>query len=145
VTLTTFDCNSGQIFDADVLLNGANFHFTLDPSTTGNTAADVQNTVTHEAGHFIGFDHNPDPESTMYADAPLGETKKRDLTADDIQGMCNVYPGDGKGNPAPNSPAALANGCGCSAGSGAGGFAILLAVAALLWLRRRALTARSFS
>lgn len=129
VTLTTFDCNTGQIFDADILLNGAQFRF----STGGQVGrADVQNTVTHEIGHFLGFDHSPDPESTMYADAPLGETKKRDLSADDVQGLCDVYrvgnePRDG----------------GCSAGPGSassgatGALAAAVGLAALLVVRRR--------
>ncbi|HKA86195.1 MAG TPA: matrixin family metalloprotease [Haliangiales bacterium] len=140
VTLNTFDCNSGEIFDADILLNGQNFLFTIAP--TGPTAADVQNTVTHEVGHLLGFDHAPDPESTMYADAPLGETKKRDLTADDAQGMCDVYglghepadagPPDAAG-PDAGSPRADDGGC-AVAGQGAGGRGLLLV---LLWAAAR--------
>jgi hypothetical protein len=88
---------------ADITLNGQGFAFTTAP--TGATAADVQNTVTHEVGHLLGFDHSPDPESTMFADAPLGETKKRDLTADDAQGLCDVYPlGHEPGRPTRAAP-----------------------------------------
>jgi hypothetical protein len=124
VTLTTFDCNTGQIFDADITLNGENFTF----ATTGAPLrTDVQNTVTHEAGHFIGFDHNPDPESTMHNTAPVGETRKRDLTEDDIRGVCDVYP-VGK---EPKMG-------GCAAAGGGAGLAAALAVAALLALCRRA-------
>jgi hypothetical protein len=90
VTLTTFDCNTGEIFDADIVLNGVNFSFTTSPMV-GVPRADVENTVTHEAGHLLGFDHDPNPESTMYADAPLGETRKRTLSEDDVTGLCHVY------------------------------------------------------
>ena len=91
VTLTTYDCNSGEIFDADITLNGQNFSF----SATGQAGrADLQNTVTHEVGHFIGFDHDLERASTMYADAPLGETSKRSLEPTDIEGACVVYAPD---------------------------------------------------
>jgi hypothetical protein len=90
VTLTTYDCNTGEIFDADITLNGQFFQFTTEPRV-GLMRADIANTVTHEVGHFIGFDHDPNVESTMYADAPLGETKKRSLDATDIDGSRLVY------------------------------------------------------
>jgi hypothetical protein len=72
-------------------VNGAAGTFSTEDVPEGGTV-DVQNTVTHEAGHLIGFAHSPDPESTMFATAMLNETTKRDLTADDIQGMCDVFP-----------------------------------------------------
>jgi matrixin len=90
ITVLTFDCSNGQILDADITLNGQNHTFTINPAVDVSRD-DVQNTVTHEVGHVLGFDHNPDPESTLYAGALPGETKKRDLTADDIQGACDVY------------------------------------------------------
>lgn len=128
VTLTTYDCNSGQIFDADITLNGQSFNFTTQPRG-GLSAADVQNTVTHEVGHVIGFDHDADPESTMYADAPLGEIKKRSLTQADIDGVCLVYP-LGK-EPKPGGCAAAGEGA-----SGGGGVPVGLALLALAWARR---------
>ena len=120
VTLLTFDCNSGQILDGDITLNGQNFMFTVNP--VDSSAADVQNTVTHEVGHLIGFDHNPDPESTLYADAPQGETKKRDLTADDIQGDCDVYP---LGHEPPPDGGTNSGGSGGSGGGGDSGCALM--------------------
>ncbi len=153
VTLTTFDCNTGAIYDADIVLNGESFQFTTTPVDT--SAADIQNTITHEVGHVLGFDHNPDPESTMYADAPLGEIRKRDLTADDQAGLCAVYPVGMEPNldagiapdatPAPDagSPSGDGNGgCGCGAagpvraGRDASALIFLLAV---LVVRRRGL------
>jgi MYXO-CTERM domain-containing protein len=125
VTLTTFDCNTGQIFDADILLNGVNFHFTTDPASV--PGMDVQNTVTHEAGHFIGFDHDPSPNSTMYADAPPNETKKRNLSETDIAGVCEVYQVGHEPRPS-----------GCSAGAGGErAWAVLGAAALALGARRR--------
>jgi hypothetical protein len=142
VTLATFDCNTGELLDADITLNGQGFTFTTAPA--GSTAADVQNTVTHEVGHLLGFDHSPDPDSTMFADAPLGETRKRDLTADDAQGMCDVYglghepqPPDA-GAPDAGAPGADDGGC-AVAGRGIDGSGLLLF---MVWAvhRRRAAT-----
>ena len=76
-TLTTFECGSGKLVDADVLFNGQGFTFSVAPLGQPATA-DIENTFTHELGHLVGFDHNPDPTSTMYAEAAAGEIAKRD-------------------------------------------------------------------
>jgi hypothetical protein len=140
LTLTTVGCKSGRLLDADMMLNGENATFTTSP-VDGQGLADIQNTITHETGHVAGFAHSPDVESTMFETASRDETKKRDLTADDAQGLCDVYPlghEPGKGG---------GGGCGCRAGGGEGDGALpaLLAVglaaafAARLppWRRRR--------
>ena len=92
---------------------------------------DVQNTVTHEAGHVIGFAHNSDLNSTMYFQAPIGDTSKRSLASMDIQGVCDVYP---IGKP-PLTCGTNSSGCGCGT-TGAEGVLGLAAVA-LAWRRRR--------
>jgi hypothetical protein len=113
LTLTTVGCKSGRLLDADMILNGENGTFTTSP-VVGEGLADIQNTITHEAGHVAGFAHSPDTESTMFETASHDEIKKRDLTADDAQGLCDVYPlghEPGKGG---------GGGCGCRAAGGAG-------------------------
>ena len=100
-------------------------------------AIDVQNTVTHEAGHTLGLDRPPDhPEATMYASGPSGETSKRILAADDIQGICSIYPRGAATvtctGPAPET----GGGCGCSAAQTGPG-AALAALLLLLQIRRR--------
>jgi hypothetical protein len=55
-------------------------------------ATDVQNTATHEFGHFLGLAHPPVEAATMYAYAPPGQTSKRILNQDDINGICDIYP-----------------------------------------------------
>jgi hypothetical protein len=100
-TTTTAVTSTGEILDADIELNDFGFTFTTadGPPCTGGSrvgcvAYDVQNTVTHEAGHTLGLAHSADPSATMYAFAPLGQTSKRTLVADDIQGICAIYPKD---------------------------------------------------
>lgn len=65
-------------------------------STSGAAGAyDVQNTATHELGHWLILNDlwgGGNTEKTMYGTAATGETKKRTLDADDINGINAVYP-----------------------------------------------------
>ena len=57
---------------------------------------DFASIMTHEAGHFLGLAHSGDPRATMNALYQPGNTAMRELTADDIAGICAVYHPDGK-------------------------------------------------
>jgi len=90
------DCPAGRVIDADIELNGAHFDFT----TTTNPRLvefDLRNTLTHEVGHFVGLDHTPVQDATMFASAPAGERKKASLHNDDREGLCAIYPAGGGG------------------------------------------------
>lgn len=101
LTSVTFNTNNGVIFDADIEFNESFTYTNTDDITAIDV--DVENTLTHEIGHFLGLDHEDTIEdATMYSMAPLGEIKKRDLHQDDIDGICAIYP---KGVPATNEPA----------------------------------------
>ncbi|HEY0712882.1 MAG TPA: hypothetical protein VGF45_09430 [Polyangia bacterium] len=124
ITTVTSNKRTGEILDADIELNAVTQTFAdivVDgPRPRGSlmTAQDLQNTLTHELGHFIGFDHNcfdpaasPSPpkdqfnrdaplcstasasiaEATMFNSALPGETKKRDLADDDLDALCDIY------------------------------------------------------
>jgi hypothetical protein len=103
LTTTTYDKNTGVLFDADIELNAAKFIFTtVDappclPSAQSQScvATDIQNTVTHETGHALGLDHNTSPTSTMFNSAPVGETSKRTLDPGSAEFLCKVYPDGG--------------------------------------------------
>jgi len=99
----------------------------------GPKAEDLQNTLTHEFGHLLGLDHNcflpgtsrhgvdnngvqvPEcdrsssevQDATMFAAVSPGDTLRRTLAADDIAGVCAIYP--------PESATS------CTAGGGNGG------------------------
>ncbi len=89
ITTNTFDTRDGSVVDSDIELNGVNWHFSAD----GNPyRIDVQNTITHEAGHVVGLDHSPVFDATMYPTASDGDIAKRDLHIDDINGICFIYP-----------------------------------------------------
>lgn len=83
----------GAILDADMEINGSAFTFTTT-SDIRRVRFDLKNTITHEAGHFIGLDHTSVADATMFPSAPPGERSKATLDEDDIDGVCEVYPAD---------------------------------------------------
>ncbi len=94
---------TGTIVGADMEINDWQFHFGVCRGECTPGITDLQNVFTHEAGHYYGLGHVADNEATMFAQASDGEIHKRDLAADDIEGICAIY------------PAAFAeDGCGCA-------------------------------
>jgi len=92
---------TGEIAECDIVFDDA-----LDWSSTGEAGKyDIQNIATHEFGHSLGLDDlygSEDTEKTMYGYAEVGETKKRTLHQDDIDGICYIYPKPE--NQPPNTP-----------------------------------------
>lgn len=83
--------DTGQLFDADIIFNGA-LRFSTD--LQGGTF-DVQSVATHEAGHFIGFDHAGGPLATMNSTVISGSDTARSLSRDEEAAAVHVYPGPG--------------------------------------------------
>ena len=115
VTSVHYERDTGAILDADVEFNGVDFTW----GTTGDPeVSDVWNTMAHEAGHVLGLDHSSTLDATMYPYALVGETYKRDLWRDDVDGICAIYPLEVELEPCPDppGPAALCmiDGSGCS-------------------------------
>jgi uncharacterized protein (TIGR03382 family) len=117
---------------------------------TGCVYEDLQNTVTHEAGHFIGLAHpcefggrggapactSGDDGSTMYPSAGLRETSKRTLADTDVDDVQTAYPPGFAGSLTCPSTSTK-SGCGCG-GAPVGGILALLGLSALApRLRRR--------
>jgi hypothetical protein len=105
ITTVTFVRSDGTILDADIELNDRDYVFSdcdpTDPNCELNH--DLRNTLTHEFGHVLGLDHPPTSQpgardATMHAAAPAGDVGKRDLSSDDVDGLCYLYPaGDDPG------------------------------------------------
>jgi len=98
-TSVTYNPVSGVIFDADIELNGEDYEFTAGGPDKGPGDIDIQNTVTHEAGHMFGLGHSKMVKATMYESSIFGETVKRSLDDDDVEGVCTIYPAE-DGDPA---------------------------------------------
>jgi hypothetical protein len=152
LTTVSFNPNTGEIYDADVELNSALYVFTMGDQ---DVLYDLASIVQHESGHTLGLAHAADMESTMNGGYSVGETKKRDLNADDALGICTLYPPNqyrGQCDPSPRHgfsgectvPAHEASGCTFARPvrtglSGAGGLGLALVGAwGWRWRRRRA-------
>ena len=89
LTLVAANDVSGEISDADILLNAEHKTFCEPPCS--DSAFDLQSTITHEAGHFLGLDHSLVDGATMVPQGLGGATFMRDLLGDDEQGVCRAY------------------------------------------------------
>lgn len=89
LTTVTFNPDTGEIFDADIEVNSADFNVTVD-----GTGTDLQSILTHEVGHFLGMAHaaTADMTATMREHWNGNGTDLRSLTADDEAGICDAYP-----------------------------------------------------
>jgi Matrixin len=90
LTTVTFSKKTGDIYDVDMEINAQQALSTneiVDPN-----GYDLQSIITHEAGHFMGLAHSFDPDATMWAHYSAGTESFRDLSDDDIAGICTVYP-----------------------------------------------------
>lgn len=83
---------TGRIVGADMEINDWRGTLGVCGSDCPLGVTDLENVLTHEAGHYYGLGHVNDAEATMFAQASEGETHKRDLAADDIAGICAIYP-----------------------------------------------------
>jgi hypothetical protein len=99
VALTTVTSNveTGELYDADIELNTADYVIAPIPAGTPSGGTfDLQSVLTHEIGHFFGLAHSPLPDAVMYAsgDGDNGATR-RALATEDVRGICAIYPPGG--------------------------------------------------
>lgn len=105
-TIVNYNPQTGQISRANIEVNDQFYTFSAS-GAPGPNEADLQNTLTHEAGHFLGMGHSDVAAATMFGAASLREIKKRTLHRDDIEGLCAYYGPDeyGAGCGGGDSPA----------------------------------------
>jgi hypothetical protein len=94
LTTVTYNKLTGEIYDADMEIN--TYSQTLSTADACPTDGyDFLSIVTHETGHFLGMAHSQDDHATMYAHYTQGDEVMRELTEDDITGICSIYSPDG--------------------------------------------------
>ena len=166
LTTTTFDAGNGRILDADIELfgwdgatSGTSFGYYLTcaaspgcgraPQQTLDkncTYVDVASLSLHEAGHVLGLDHTCQyaspydgctAGSVMQPIIPTGTTR-RALDADDVTGVCTIYPkGAATLTCGGSSSGGGSKSGGCGSAEGAGALGLLGAALALFGVRRR--------
>ena len=82
-----------NIENADMVVNGVHHNWVIGNPSNWNQA-DLQSVIAHEAGHWVGFDHNNYAGSTLAA-SYSGGIGERTITCDDTEGVCAIYPGSG--------------------------------------------------
>lgn len=87
ITLSLYRRDTAEIVDADIIVNERAYTWGV-----GEVENDLQNAITHEIGHFLGFGHSGVEDATMFASASRFETKKRTLHDDDENGVLRLYP-----------------------------------------------------
>ena len=134
LTTVTFRRSTGTILSADIEFNTADYNFTMGDE---NVDVDIKNTLTHEVGHFLGLDHSPNAEATMFATAPRGEISKRNLHPADIAGLCNIYPEGMDYDAPPERSGSTSDDSRCATAAGSGDPWMWLLVLALIGITAR--------
>ena len=96
ITRLRFDLEDkpGELWDADIEVNAVTEP--LSVTEPMHDEVDLDSLLTHEVGHLLGFGHTLDVASTMVAGYLPGSIELRSPSADDLSGMCAVYPPDRK-------------------------------------------------
>lgn len=114
LTSVSYRSATGEILSADIEINTADYPIT-NTNESSDIRIDFRNALTHEIGHFLGLDHSPNSEATMWRSTDIGETKKRNLHDADIAGLCYIYP-DGEMIEQPQTASSSSGGSGDSSG-----------------------------
>lgn len=136
LSLVHFDVATGEILDADIVINTDGYAWADKAEHASVDAYDLANTLTHEIGHVVGLAHSATDEATMFPTSGKDEINKRDLAEDDVLGLSDIYSSI-SATPSPE-PTAVLLPPGCSS-TGAPGLSALLLLPLLLLRRRRAL------
>jgi hypothetical protein len=155
LTTTSYDPESGALFDADVEADAAAFFFTTvdsPPCTPTDVRSDcvgfdVENTFTHEMGHVVGLAHTNAPGSTMNPSAPVGETSKRQIDPGTLSFVCVAYPAGQPSDdclPLPPTVTASSLNCAATAAAPSGWLFVMLWFAALCLPRMKRPTRATF-
>jgi hypothetical protein len=90
LTTLTFNADTGEVYDADMeIRSDMAWSFTAKPPADGY---DLDATLTHEAGHFLGLSHSAATNAVMFPTYTPGSITQRTLADDDARGICAIYP-----------------------------------------------------
>jgi hypothetical protein len=101
LTTITFNVQTGEIYDADVEVNSADYTLTTDDEEVD---ADLESIIAHEVGHFLGLSHSMVPGATMRPGYQPGFIGLRTLDPDDVAGICSLYGAEAAERPSQCEP-----------------------------------------
>ncbi len=107
LTRSRRDPRTGAILGADIEFNQRSpqnpngFTFSTGPAAEG--FVDLPTVLTHELGHFLGLGHSDVERAVMWETAGIGE-QRRALSADDVEGVCDIYALDRRPSPQCDPP-----------------------------------------
>lgn len=96
MSMTRFDMSGAEPrpAGADILFNGVDYDWTLEPGDMGTTPYRLNygSVVAHELGHVAGLDHEYDRVTSTMFYAYIGGDWMASLAGDDRRGVCEAYP-----------------------------------------------------
>lgn len=95
------------IVGGSLALNAFTYQWNASGGNAAQSILDLQNGMTAFIGHVIGLDDSKVPGATMYPGIAYGDTSKRTLEQDDINGLVYLYKAASCPAPPPPGP----NGC----------------------------------
>ncbi len=106
LTTVSFRKDTGEIVDGDVEVNSDIYQHKFSTGAPSADAYDLQSVLVHELGHVMGLSHSPVADATMRARYDKGDVSLRDLSLDDVCGVCAIAP---PGREAPCTPSGTAS------------------------------------
>lgn len=128
VTVSAHEQTTGELIDADILVNGEMAFALLEDERAGEPRYDIELVLTHELGHVLGLGESAVPDATMWPTIRPGELERRELAADDVDGISTLYA-------TPDAP--LPAGCSIGRSGRTGGLGAVVVLLACITARRR--------
>jgi hypothetical protein len=92
VTAINYSESSGNIFNADILINDTGMvNFSTSPSISSSSSPYLGDVLTHEFGHFLGLNHSEVVGATMVYNVFKGQHLLSYATRDDESGIHSLY------------------------------------------------------
>jgi hypothetical protein len=148
VTVLTYDEQTGEILDADIVVNGVYAFAVLAANARSSGASpvplegatsicagtfDLFHVVAHETGHALGLSDVGDDDAVMYAYTTPGDAAYRAPASDDHAGIAAIY-----GSTSSRAGCSSASIAGSPAGAAGGWWAAVLLLGSLSgWAARR--------
>lgn len=87
----TFWNPQGHLVETDIIINSAYLFTSEGAGFLCQSKYDLQNLITHEAGHFFGLGDIKNEKATMHFRQDLCETKKRTLSSLDLKMLNEMH------------------------------------------------------